>query len=95
METDHIWIKNNPKNPVYNYNNYGQHFLNQNDTNYKEQLEMSYRSMGRAHDWDIEKYRKGDKGSDKGNRRRFMKNVARFIKNPYGYTYWKLNGGRS
>ena len=30
------------------------------------------------------------KPSDKGNRRRFMKNVARFCKNPIGYTYWKF-----
>lgn len=55
---------------------------------------MSYRSMGRAHDWDIEKYRKANKGSDKGNRRRFMKNFARIVKNPAGYFYWKVNAGR-
>ena len=56
---------------------------------------MSYRSVGRAHDWDIEKYRKSGKGADKGNRRRFMKNVARIIKNPLGYVYWKFNGGKT
>lgn len=92
METDHIWIKNNPKNPIQGSNNYGQHWLNQADSNYREQLEMSYRTMGRAHDWDIEKYRKSPKSSDKGNRRRFFKNFARFVKNPYGYTFWKVNG---
>lgn len=56
---------------------------------------MSYRSMGRAHDWDLEKYRKGNKGSDKGNRRRFMKNFARIVKNPAGYFYWKINAGKT
>ena len=26
---------------------------------------------------------------DRGNKRRFVKNVLRFVKNPLGYTYWK------
>lgn len=52
---------------------------------------MSYRTMGRQFDWDLEKYRKADKPADKGNKKRFMKNFARFVKNPYGYAYWKLN----
>lgn len=51
--------------------------------------------MGKLYDWDIEKYRKADKGSDKGNKKRFMRNFARFVKNPYGYTYWKFNRGRT
>ena len=28
------------------------------------------------------------KHPDRGNKRRFLKNAAQFIKNPYGYTYW-------
>ncbi len=46
METDHIWIKPNPNKPVTGPNNYGQHFLDASAPNFKEQLEMSYRTMG-------------------------------------------------
>lgn len=94
METDQLWVKNNPKNPLLTYNYFGQHYLNPRDRNYKEQLEMTYRTMGRTYDWDVEKYRKSGKSADKGNRRRFMKNIARLVKNPYGYLYWKFNRGK-
>lgn len=47
METDQIWIRSNPKNPVHNPRNYGQFFLNDQASNYKENLEMTYRTMGR------------------------------------------------
>lgn len=50
---------------------------------------MSYRSLGKAYDWELEKYRMAAKPADVGNRRRFFKNLARFVKNPIGYTYWK------
>lgn len=52
---------------------------------------MSYRTLGRTFDWDMEKYRMGSKPSDKGNRRRFLKNSARFVKNPAAYLYWKFS----
>ena len=48
--------------------------------------------MGRKFDWDLEKYRISEKPADKGNRRRVMKNLSRFVKNPIGYTYWKMKG---
>lgn len=51
---------------------------------------MSYRTLGRTFNWDLEKYRMGPKPADKGNRRRFLKNSARFIKNPISYIYWKI-----
>ena len=50
---------------------------------------MIYRSMGRQHDWELEKFRVGKKYPDRGNKKRFVKNVVRFIKNPVGYLYWK------
>lgn len=93
MDTDQIWIRNNPRNPVQQTNNYGQFYLNEGDSNFKEQLEMSYRTMGRAWDWDLEKYRNAIKGSDRGNKRRVMKNFARLVKNPVGYVFWKTTGG--
>lgn len=45
--------------------------------------------MGKTYDWELEKYWMASKSSDIGNRRRFFKNLARFIKNPFGYAYWK------
>jgi hypothetical protein len=50
---------------------------------------MSYRSLGKSYDWELEKYRMASKPSDTGNKRRFFKNFARFVKHPLGYTYWK------
>jgi len=79
-----VWIKNTPRNNIRQNNNFGQFYLNERDANFGEQLEMSYRSLGKAYDWDTEKYRKADKGADKGNRRRFFRNFARFVKNPPG-----------
>ena len=45
--------------------------------------------MGKQYDWELEKFRLGKKAHDKGNKRRFLKNFARFVKNPLGYISWK------
>ena len=37
----------------------------------------------------ISYYKMGKKFPDRGNKRRFIKNVFRMIKNPLGYFYWK------
>ncbi len=89
METDHLWVKPAPGKPVNGPNSFGQFYLDPAAPNFKEQLEMSYRSLGKAYDWELEKYRMVSKSADVGNRRRFFKNFARFFKNPFGYTYWK------
>lgn len=70
--------------------NHGQYYLYNNVPNANERLEATFRSMGREYEWDLEKYRLANKGVDKGNKRRFFKNVLRFAKNPYGYTFWGL-----
>lgn len=89
METDHIWIRPSPLQAKNSPSNFGQFYLDAAAPNFREQLEMSYRSLGKAYDWELEKYRVAAKPSDTGNRRRFLKNLARLIKNPIGYTYWK------
>ena len=33
----------------------------------------------------------GKKGVDRGNKRRFFKNLFRFVKHPIGYINWKLH----
>lgn len=41
-------------------------------------------------EWDGEKYRNSEKKADLGNRRRVVKNLARLVKNPFGYLVWKV-----
>lgn len=90
METDNLWMKTHPEAAELEKNRtFGQHYMYDNVPNAKERVEMSFRTMGRQYDWDLEKYRNAKKPSDKGNKRRFMKNVARMFKNPVGYTFWK------
>jgi hypothetical protein len=36
---------------------HGYHYLYEHVPNKRERLEMIYRSMGRAHDWELEKFR--------------------------------------
>jgi len=90
MLTDQIWVRpNSNADALTETRTHGQHYLYLAAPNAKERIEMSYRSLGRQFDWDMEKYRNGGKSADRGNRRRFMKNVVRLFKNPIGYTYWK------
>ena len=37
----------------------------------------------------MEKFRLGKKGVDKANKRRGVKNLFQFVKNPYGYVFWR------
>ena len=90
METDNIWIKTHPEQAqLEQTRTFGQHYMYDSVPNSKERVEMSFRSLGRQYDWDLEKYRIGKKSSDKGNKRRFLKNIARMVKNPLGYGHWK------
>ena len=50
---------------------------------------MTYRSMGKQYDWELEKFRLSRKANDKGNKKRFIKNMFRFVKNPVAYIGWK------
>ena len=38
----------------------------------------------------MEKFRLGRKPIDRGNKKRLVKNLMRFIKNPLGYVYYKM-----
>ena len=88
MQTDYTWIRSapaeNPRQRVHGYN-----YIYNNAPNKFERLEMIYRSIGKQFDWELEKFRQSKKNIDRGNKRRFFKNVFRFIKNPGGYIYWK------
>jgi len=49
---------------------------------------MAYRSLGKTYDWELEKFRLSKKPNDKGNKRRFFRNVFRFVKHPFAYVAW-------
>ena len=55
---------------------------------------MIWRSMGKSTDWELEKFRLGKKFPDRGNKRRWFKNLFRLIKNPMGYIFWKTYKAR-
>lgn len=46
--------------------------------------------MGKQFDWEMERFRLGKKPIDRANKRRLLKTGLRFIKNPYGFIYWRL-----
>ena len=93
MAADQLWVRSHSYHDQFSiYKPQGQHFMLLNAPNHSERVEMSMRSIGRKFDWDIEKYRLNRKFSDKGGRRRLMKNISRFMKNPIGYVshrYWR------
>merc|ERR1711935_31739 len=89
MHQDYIWTKHHQAwDADETYRNHGNHYIFYQAPNHSERIEMTYRSMGKSVDWDLEKFRMGRKYPDRGNKRRFTKNVVRFLKNPVGYTYW-------
>lgn len=90
MIQDQIWVRPHVASDVnVETRTHGQHYLYLAAPNAKERIEMAYRSLGRQFDWDMEKFRNGPKPADRGNKRRFFKNVARFVKNPSGFVFWK------
>lgn len=89
MLNDSLWIKNHPAYDNLAQNRtHGQHYLYETVPNRSERIEMIYRSIGRQYGWDLEQFRMSQKPIDKGNKRRFGKNLLRFFKNPIGTAYW-------
>jgi len=68
---------------------HGYNYLYYHVPNKRERLEMIYRSMGKQYDWELEKFRLAKKYPDRGNKRRWFKNMFRLIKHPMGYLWWK------
>jgi len=90
MQTDYLWVREHSdadswaKSRTHGYN-----YLYYQVPNKRERLEMIYRSLGKQYDWELGKWAASKKAPDRGNKKRFFKNVWRFIKHPLGYTYWK------
>lgn len=92
MNADYLWVRHAPIEEGFKYKNHGQYFLYERAPNRIERLEMVYRSMGKTYDWELEKFRLSRKIVDKGNKRRFLRNFARFVKHPVGYLAWAFAG---
>merc|ERR1711948_14697 len=89
MWQDYIWTRSHPDwDADQTYRNHGNHYIFFTAPNHHERIEMTYRSIGKMTDWDLEKFRMGRKYPDRGNKKRFTKNFVRFVKNPVGYTFW-------
>lgn len=92
MAADQLWVRSHSHYDQFNiYQTQGQHFPIHFAPNFEERIEMSYRTIGRNYDWDLEKFRLSRKHSDKGGRRRLLKNISKFIKHPAGYIYWRTH----
>ena len=90
MQTDYLYVRDNTRvDDNCAMRTHGYNYLYYHAPNKGERLEMMYRSMGRQHDWELEKFRVGKKFPDRGNKKRVLKNIVRFIKNPMGYLWWK------
>ena len=99
MRMDSSWTRTHPAtDTTLATRTHGQHYLYNYAPNFNERIEMSMRSLGRQYNWEMEKYRNDKKPADRGNKRRFIKNLFRFFKNPYGFIHWKTKrwytGGR-
>ena len=91
ISADQVWVRNHSYHDKFIPNlTQGQHWPLFHAPNLEERSEMTYRTIGKLYDWDLEKFRADNKKADKGNKRRLMKNLARFCKNPVAYAYWKI-----
>ena len=86
---DQVWVRPHSSEHKAPQKSIGQFFFMFQAPNYKERIEMSYRTLGRMWDWDLERFRLSRKANDKGNRRRLLRNLVRLVKNPGGYVLWK------
>jgi len=91
MQTDYIWLRDHSQADSWGQaRTHGYNYLYYHIPNRRERMEMIYRSMGKQYDWELEKFRLAKKFPDRGNKRRLFKNLFRLIKNPAGYSFWKL-----
>lgn len=90
MQTDYLWLRpqhgalSGPQPRTHGYN-----YLYYHAPNKRERMEMIHRSLGKQYDWELGKFGGSKKSVDAGNKKRFFKNLWRFLKHPIGYTYWK------
>ena len=95
MQTDYLWLRDHSSADDWvKARTHGYHYLYTNVPNKRERLEMIHRSMGRQHDWELEKFRAAKKFPDRGNKKRWWKNLFRVLKHPLGYYYWKTYRSR-
>ena len=75
------------ENPiVYTHKEFGAAFFDQALPNANERMFM----ICRAINYDFDNYNKNYRSPDVANKRRYMRNVFRFLDNPIRYIFWKI-----
>ena len=88
--TEYLYDRENPKSHFRQRLTGIEGFMYGNPNMY-ERAEMIGRSLAKETDGDFTKFvNKTQKPRDTAQRWRAFKNIARFFKNPFGYTFWKV-----
>mmetsp|Transcript_9615 Transcript_9615/g.10828 ORF Transcript_9615/g.10828 Transcript_9615/m.10828 type:complete len:209 (+) Transcript_9615:55-681(+) len=96
MNSDYLWVREHSDADSWaRARTHGYNYLYYHVPNRLERIEMIHRSIGKQTDWELEKFRASKKYPDRGNKKRFIKNVFRFFKHPIGYLFWKTYQFRS
>ena len=88
MASDYLWVRHAPTEEGSKVRTHGYSYLYNRAPNRIERLESIYRSIGKTYDWELEKFRLSKKSVDKANKRRMIRNFARFVKSPIAYLFW-------
>ena len=89
--TEHLYDRDNPKS-VLRGQSTGVEGLFYGVPNINERAEMIARALSKQTDGDLTKFvMQSQKPRDNGQKWRVFKNIARFMKNPYAFYYWKTS----
>ena len=88
--TEYLYDRENPKSH-FRQRLIGIEGFMYGNPNMNERADMIGRALAKETDGDFTKFvMKTEKPRDTAQRWRAFKNIARFFKNPFGYTFWKL-----
>jgi len=88
--TEYLYDRENPKSH-FRQRLMGIEGFMYGNPNMNERADMIGRALAKETDGDFTKFvMKTEKPRDTAQRWRAFKNIARFFKNPFGYTFWKL-----
>ena len=88
--TEYLYDRENPKSHLRQRLT-GIEGLMYGNPNMNERADMIGRALARETDGDFTKFvNRTQKPRDNAQKWRMFKNIARFFKNPFGYTFWKI-----
>ena len=90
--TEYLYDRENPKSN-FRQRLTGIEGLMYGNPNMNERVDMIGRALAKENDGDLTKYAGNlKKDRDMAQKWRAFKNIARFVKNPFGYTFWIVAG---